>query len=118
MDRDPLFQAEAQACWLSNFLAEGQFKAFVQPVVVFPGLFIEPFDMKAAKVWVFEPKSPDRFIDHLRVRLSKDEVKAMASALSSTCAAKMTCDAHREGRALSAERKIEPMGRFCRSFFA
>ena len=104
MDRDPLFQAEAQACWLSNFLAEGQFKAFVQPVVVFPGLFIEPFDMKAAKVWVFEPKSPDRFIDHLRVRLSKDEVKAMASALSSTCAAKMTCDAHREGRALSAER--------------
>ena len=83
MDRDPLVQAKAQARWLSNFLAEGQFKAFVQPVVVFPGWFIEPFDMKATGVWVLEPKSLDRFIDHEPERFSKDQVKAMASALSS-----------------------------------
>jgi len=83
MNRDLLVQAEAQSRWLSNFLAESQFKAFVQPVVVFPRWFIEPFDIWAAGVWVLEPKSPDRFIDHEPERLSKDEMKAVGSAPSS-----------------------------------
>jgi hypothetical protein len=55
----------------------------VQPVVVFPGWFIEPFDMKAAGVWVLEPKSLDRFIEREPEHFSREEVKAMASALSS-----------------------------------
>ena len=77
MDRDPLVQAR----WLSNFLAESQFKASVQPVVAFAGWFIKPFDMKVTGVRVLEPKSLDRFIDHLPERLSKDEVKVIAAAL-------------------------------------
>ena len=83
MSRDPLVQAKAQARWLSNFFAETHFKAFVQPVVVFPGWFVEPFDMKAAGVWVVEPKALDRFIEREPERFSRDQVRAMASALSS-----------------------------------
>lgn len=83
LSRDPLIQAKAQARWLSNFLAEAQFKAFVQPVVVFPGWFVEPFDMNAAGVWVLEPKALDRFIEREQERFSAAEVKAMSSALSS-----------------------------------
>lgn len=83
LTRDPLVQAKAQARWLSNFLSEAQFKAFVQPVVVFPGWFVEPFDMKAAGVWVLEPKALDRFVDREDERFSTSDVKAMSSALSS-----------------------------------
>ena len=83
LDRDPLVQAKAQARWLSNFLTEARFRPFVQPVVVFPGWFVEPFDMKAAGVWVLEPKALERFIKSQPERHSRDEVKAMASALSS-----------------------------------
>lgn len=83
LDRNPIVQAKAQARWLYYFLAESQFKAFVQPVVVFPGWFVEPFDMKAAGVWVLEPKALDRFIDNQPEVLSPDQVRAMASALSS-----------------------------------
>ena len=83
IDRDPLRQAKAQARWLSNFLAQAQFKAYVQPVVVFPGWFVEPFDMKAAGVWVLEPKALDKFIEREPERYSREDVKAMASALSS-----------------------------------
>jgi hypothetical protein len=83
LDRDPIAQAKAQARWLYNFLAESQFKQFVQPVVVFPGWFVEKFDMKALGVWVLEPKALDAFIENQPVVLTQDQVRAMASALSS-----------------------------------
>lgn len=83
MDRDPLIQAKAQARWLSTFLSEAQLRTFVQPVVVFPGWFVEPFDMKTEGVWVLEPKALDSFIQHQDERHSREAVKAMASALSS-----------------------------------
>lgn len=83
LERDPVVQARAQARWLHAFLAESQFKVFVQPVVVFPGWFVEPFDMKALGVWVLEPKALDAFIENQRETLSRDEVKAMSSALTS-----------------------------------
>jgi hypothetical protein len=83
LDRDPLVQAKAQARWFSNFLSEAGWKTFVQPVVVFPGWFVEPFDMKAEGVWALEPKALDKFIENQPERLTKDQVKAMASALSS-----------------------------------
>lgn len=83
LDRDPIAQAKAQARWLYNFLAEAQFKQFVQPVVVFPGWFVEKFDMKALGVWVLEPKALDSFIDNQPVVLTQEQVRAMASALSS-----------------------------------
>lgn len=83
LDRNPIVQAKAQARWLHNFFKEAQFKAFVQPVVVFPGWFVEPFDMKAAGVWVLEPKALDRFFNNEPERLTRDEVRAMGAALSS-----------------------------------
>jgi len=49
----------------------------------FPGWFVEPFDMKAAGVWVLEPKALDKFIEREPERYSREDVKAMASALSS-----------------------------------
>jgi hypothetical protein len=63
LDRNPLVQAKAQARWLHSFFAESEFKVFVQPVVVFPGWFVEKFDMKAIGVWVLEPKSLKAFFE-------------------------------------------------------
>lgn len=83
MDRNPVVQAKAQARWLHNFFKDAQFKVFVQPVVVFPGWFIEPFDTRAVGAWVLEPKALDGYIGNESERISRDEVKAMASALSS-----------------------------------
>ncbi len=83
MDRDPITQAKAQARWLYNFLSETQFKCFVQPVVVFPGWYVEPFDMKSVGVWVIEPKGLDGFIERQATSIDRAQVKAMASALSS-----------------------------------
>jgi len=83
LTRDPLVQAKAQARWLHQFFKEAQFSAFVQPVVVVPGWFVEPFDMKAAGVWVLEPKALDRFLANEPERLTRDETRAMGSALAS-----------------------------------
>lgn len=83
LDRNPIVQAKAQAGWLRHFLAESQFNVPVWPVVVFPGWFVEPFDMKAAGVWVLEVKALSKFIEREPERHSRDEVKAMASALRS-----------------------------------
>ncbi len=83
MSRNPVVQSKAQARWLSTFFGESQFKTFVQPVVVFPGWYVEPFDMKREGVWVLEPKALDRFIANEPERYSAEQVKAMASALSS-----------------------------------
>ena len=83
MDRNPIVQAKAQAGWLRNFLAESQFNVPVWPVVVFPGWFVEPFDFKAAGAWVLEVKALAKFIENEPERHTRDEVKAMASALRS-----------------------------------
>lgn len=83
LDRDPMVQAKAQAGWLKHFLAESQFKTTVQPVVVFPGWFVEPFDMKAAGAWVLETKALSKFIENEPERLTREQTQAMASALSS-----------------------------------
>lgn len=83
IDRNPIIQAKAQANWLRNFLAESKFKAPVWPVVLFPGWFIEPFDTKAAGVWVLEPKALSTFIENEPERLTREQVQAIASALRS-----------------------------------
>ncbi|MDO9166782.1 MAG: nuclease-related domain-containing protein, partial [Rhodoferax sp.] len=83
LDRNPIVQAKAQAGWLRNFLAESQFNVRVWPVVVFPGWFVEPFDAKATGAWVLELKALSKFIENEPERHSREQVKAMASALSS-----------------------------------
>lgn len=83
LDRNPIVQAKAQANWLRNFLAESRFDVRVWPVVVFPGWFVEPFDSKATGAWVLEVKALSKFIENEPERHTREEVKAMASALSS-----------------------------------
>lgn len=51
-------------------------------VVLFPGWFVERFDSKAA-AWVLEPKALSSFIENQPERLTREEVQAMASALTS-----------------------------------
>lgn len=83
LDRDPLVQAKAQAGWLRAFLAEHQFTAPVWPVVLFPGWFVEPFDSKVVGAWVLEPKALRSFIGNQPDRFALEDVKAMASAMTS-----------------------------------
>lgn len=83
LDRNPLVQAKAQAGWMKAFLAEHHFSTPVWPVVLFPGWFVERFDNKAAGAWVLEPKALRSFLDNEPDKLKLDEVKAMASALTS-----------------------------------
>lgn len=83
LDRDPLVQAKAQAGWLRAFLAEHQFTAPVWPVVLFPGWFVEPFDSKVVGAWVLEPKALRSFIGNRPDRFALEDVKAMASAMTS-----------------------------------
>jgi hypothetical protein len=89
LDRNPIVQAKAQAGWLRNFLAESQFNVRVWPVLVFPGWFVERFDSKATGAWVLEVKALSKFIENEPERHSREEVKAMASALSSYIRAKL-----------------------------
>jgi hypothetical protein len=83
IDRNPIVQAKAQAGWVYNFFTDCGFKKFVQPVVVFPGWYVEPCDMKSIGVWIIEPKALDSFIERRQETLTPDEVRAMASAVSS-----------------------------------
>lgn len=82
LERNAVIQAKAQARWVGNFFGEAGFKVYVQPVVVFPGWFVEPFDMKSAGVWVLEPKALIAFIENEPERLTREEVKALMLALS------------------------------------
>ncbi|MCU0926982.1 MAG: NERD domain-containing protein [Hydrogenophaga sp.] len=83
LERDPLIQAKAQAGWMMGFLKEARFDAHVWPVVLFPGWFVEPFDVRATGAWVLEPKAMGKFMENEPDRLSRDEVKAIGSAVTS-----------------------------------
>lgn len=76
-----LVQAKAQARWLHQFFAESDFKIFVQPVVVFPGWYVQKFDMKATGVWVLEPKCLEGFLEREPEKLSPEVICALSSAL-------------------------------------
>ena len=53
MDRDPIGQAKAQAAWLARTLKETTGRDYrVQPVVAFPGWFVEPACKRVSGVWV------------------------------------------------------------------
>ncbi|WP_171016006.1 nuclease-related domain-containing protein [Ramlibacter sp. 2FC] len=83
LDRDPLVQAKAQAGWLRSFLTGSRFDVSVWPVVLFPGWFVSPFDSKGVGAWVLEPKALNKFIENEPERYTREQVQAMASALSS-----------------------------------
>jgi len=65
-DRDPVVQATAEARWLFDLLerSTGR-KIFVQPVVLYPGWFVEPQPANA-EVWVLNEKALPTFIRNAR----------------------------------------------------
>lgn len=83
LDRNPVVQAKAQAGWLRAFFSEQDFIAPVWPVVAVPGWFVETYDSREIGAWVVEIKALKGHIEKQRERLTRDEVKALASALAS-----------------------------------
>ena len=82
-DRNPIVQAKAQASWLSDLLerSTGR-KVFVQPVVIYPGWFVEPQPPKC-EVWVLNEKALPSFIGHARTsNLASEDVHLLAFHLA------------------------------------
>jgi Nuclease-related domain len=82
-DRDPIAQAKAQARWLAALLQESTGRRLdVQPVVVFPGWFVEAAPGSHQAVWVLEPKGLPAFLSRQREQLAPEDVKLAAFHLS------------------------------------
>ncbi len=82
LDRNPIIQAKAQANWLKNYFAEAGLKVRVQPVVVFPGWWVEPADFAKLGVWVLEPKALKTFIGNSREAVAPETAKALMLVLA------------------------------------
>ena len=82
LERNPIVQAKAQANWLKHYFGEAGFKVAVQPVVVFPGWFVEPADFAVLGAWVLEPKALPPFIDKANLSVSPETAKALSLCLS------------------------------------
>ena len=83
LDRNPLVQAKAQAGWLRAFFGDADFKVAVRPVILFPGWFVEPFDINAVGAWILEPKALEGYVSNQRDSIPPEQAKAMAAALAS-----------------------------------
>jgi hypothetical protein len=82
-DRNPIIQAKAQASWLRQLLAESTGRTFeVQPVVLFPGWFVEQDAESRQHAWVLEPKALPAFLAHQAQRLSPEEITLASFHLS------------------------------------
>ena len=82
-DRDPLVQAKAQARWLVDILerSTGR-KVFVQPIVVYPGWFVEQHTNKP-DVWVLNEKALPTFIRNARrFNLTNEDIHLLAYHLA------------------------------------
>ncbi len=81
-DRDPIAQAKAEASWVRDFLAESTgMNVRVRPVVPYPGWFITR-QPKDAEVWVLNPKSLWKFLEHCPTLLNPQEIRMMAKHIS------------------------------------
>jgi hypothetical protein len=82
-ERDAIAQAKGQARWLSSLITETtERKVFVQPVVVFPGRYVEAAEGSQAGVWVMEPKGLPAFIEKQRAQLSKEDIALLSKSIS------------------------------------
>jgi hypothetical protein len=73
-DRDPIVQAKAQARWLSETLEQTTGRRFfVQPIVVYPGWFVEP-NPHNTDVWVLNANPVPTFIMNVRRTLSPEDI--------------------------------------------
>jgi len=82
VDRQPIRQAKALSKWLQELLQKstGE-KIFVQPVILFPGWFVEPMK-KGQEVWILNPKALPTFIANEPVRLKETDVHLVTFHLS------------------------------------
>lgn len=83
IERNPVLQAKAQAAWLKQYFGDAEYKFPVQPVVVFPGWFVEPADFNAIGAWILEPKALPSFVDQRPETISESDVRSLSLALSS-----------------------------------
>lgn len=82
-DRDAVVQAKSQASWLTRLLQESTGRKFaVQPVVVFPGWYVEAGPGAQKSVWVMEPKGLPAFLSKEPVRLQLEDIKLASFHLS------------------------------------
>jgi hypothetical protein len=82
-DRDPLVQAKAQARWIKAQLSESTGRRLdVQPVVVFPGWYVDAAPGSQREVWVMEPKGLPAFLARQVQRLGVEDVKLASYHLS------------------------------------
>jgi hypothetical protein len=82
-DRDPIAQAKSQARWISSVLLESTGrKLAVQPVVVFPGWYVDAAPGSQQTVWVMEPKGLPAFLSQQVARLSAEDVRLAVFHLS------------------------------------
>jgi hypothetical protein len=82
-DRDPIVQARACANELKKVLRDSTGKPFeVQPVVLFPGWFIEDKRQSKNEVWVLEPKALPAWIKNQRPAIESSDVSLATYHLS------------------------------------
>jgi len=82
-ERDPIVQAKAQAQWLRTLLRESTGRPInVQPVVVFPGWYVDAAVGAQREVWVMEPKGLPAFLKNEPARLPAEAVKLAAYHLA------------------------------------
>lgn len=81
LDRDPIIQAKAQGKWLSELLNVSSGRIVkVQPVVLFPGWFIDSGWQH--DVWVLNPKGLRQFMEKRESIVSKEDIGLLSFHLS------------------------------------
>jgi len=82
-NRRPIIQALAQAGWLQTLLHESTGRELkTNPVVLFPGWFIESEKGALNRMWVLEPKALPKFLANQPQKLSAEESKLFSYHLS------------------------------------
>jgi hypothetical protein len=75
VERNPIVQGKALAKWVRDILKESTGKYYpVQPVVVFPGWYVEKMK-KGEEVWILNPKALPAFIQNNQVEISPEDVR-------------------------------------------
>jgi len=81
-DRNPIFQAKAQAHWLHDFiLVFTGMKIAVKPVVIYPGWFIES-EQRNADVWVLNEKALSSFLQNQKTVLDEEKISSIATQIA------------------------------------
>lgn len=82
-DRDVIAQALSQARWLKRLMKESAGReVHVQPMVVFPGWWVDAPPGTQREVWVMEPKGLPAFLDRQSRQLGDEDVSLLSFHLS------------------------------------